>query len=587
MQRLYTTIITLIAAISMMAQGWPANYPGVMLQGFYWNSYANSKWAVLESQADELSQYFDLIWVPNSAYANALTENMGYHPVYWFDHKSAFGSEAELRSMINTFKQKGTGIIEDVVINHRVSVDGNWLNFPAEIWRGETYHLTAADICKDDESKNSGWNPTGALDTGANWDGARDLDHTSENVQKNVKGYLDFLLNDLGYVGFRYDMVSGYSPSFTGDYNVTAKPTYSVGEYWTDEGLPSIVNWVNGTKVDGVIQSAAFDFTMKWNINDAFSNGGNWSKLDNACLTTQSGLDRYSVTFVDNHDTGQNGHQPLYANVEAANAYILTMPGTPCVWLQHWMTSKNAIKKMIAVRKAAGLTNESEILKKGAEGNGYVLLVKGSNGNVLLLLGSPTAETNGYKLATEGTNYQLYVSEGVDLTKVKAVDKETNTFVAPDFCQVNDGEICAFFEAPSSWAIVKCWAWDGQGNYTGGSWPGAVCTKVGTNNSMVVWKWTWGKTYTGSNATSPTQIIFNNNDNGGQTRDLDFKNGGYYNHAGALQGVVTGIGGVKANSDRSSDKVYSLDGRLVRTNGSLDNLQKGVYIMNGKKYVLK
>jgi hypothetical protein len=33
------------------------------------------------------------------------------------------------------------------------------------------------------------------------------------------------------------------------------------------------------------------------------------------------------------------------------------------------------------------------------------------------------------------------------------------------------------------------------------------------------------------------------------------------------------------------DKVYSLDGRLVRTNGSLDNLPKGVYIINGKKYI--
>ena len=34
MHRLYTTIIALIATISMMAQGWPANYGGVMLQGF-------------------------------------------------------------------------------------------------------------------------------------------------------------------------------------------------------------------------------------------------------------------------------------------------------------------------------------------------------------------------------------------------------------------------------------------------------------------------------------------------------------------------------------------------------------------------
>ena len=72
--------------------------------------------------------------------------------------------------------------------------------------------------------------------------------------------------------------------------------------------------------------------------------------------------------------------------------------------------------------------------------------MKGTNGNVLLLLGSPTAETYGYKLATEGTNYQLYVSDGVDLSKVEAVDKESDSFVAPEFCQVNDGEICAFFD---------------------------------------------------------------------------------------------------------------------------------------------
>ena len=42
MHRLYTTIIALIATISMMAQGWPANYGGVMLQGFYWDSYDDS-----------------------------------------------------------------------------------------------------------------------------------------------------------------------------------------------------------------------------------------------------------------------------------------------------------------------------------------------------------------------------------------------------------------------------------------------------------------------------------------------------------------------------------------------------------------
>ena len=67
MRKLYSTLVLLFVAIATMAQGWPANYEGVMLQGFYWDGYADSKWTVLEKQADELSQYFNLIWVPTLA----------------------------------------------------------------------------------------------------------------------------------------------------------------------------------------------------------------------------------------------------------------------------------------------------------------------------------------------------------------------------------------------------------------------------------------------------------------------------------------------------------------------------------------
>ncbi|MBE6259344.1 MAG: starch-binding protein [Prevotella sp.] len=573
MKRLFTSIITFLATLPMLSQGWPAQYEGVMLQGFYWDSYADTNWANLESQADEMSQFFDLIWVPNSAYANSLTMNMGYHPVYWFDHKSAFGTEAQLRSMINTFKAKGTGMIEDVVINHRASVDGNWLNFPAETYKGVTYQLTAADICQDDEAKDNGYKPTGAKDTGENWGGARDLDHTGANVQKNVNAYLDFLMNDLGYVGFRYDYVKGFAAKYVGLYNKTAQPKFSVGECW-DGNKTVVTNWMNGTKQDGAIQSAAFDFPLKYYINDAFADG-KWSRLKDGCLADDDNYKRYAVTFVDNHDTGRFGECPLYANVEAANAFILTMPGTPCVWLSHWQAFKTAIKKLITVRKAVGVSNESTILSMQTESTGCTLMVQGSKGKILLLLGEVTTGGNdsSYKLVLEGTNYQLFVSGDVDLSALDDIHEDT--FVAPDFCVVNEGEICAFFEAPTSWTTVKCWAWDDKNNYTGGTWPGAACTKVGTNNDKNVWKWS----YSGTLTTQPTYIIFNNNNNGQQTADLDFKNGGYYNEAGALQGTVTGMEGITLPTSKQSAKIFTLDGRQVQNPG------RGIYIVNGKKYV--
>lgn len=589
MKRLFISIITLLATLPMLAQGWPEKYDGVMLQGFYWDSYTDTNWANLESQADEMSQFFNLIWVPNSAYANALSNNMGYHPVYWFDHKSAFGTEAQLRSMIQTFKAKGTGIIEDVVINHRASVDANWLNFPAETYKGVTYKLTAADICQDDESKDNGYNPTGAKDTGEAWGGARDLDHTSQNVQTNVKAYLDCLLNDLGYAGFRYDFVKGYGAQYVGLYNTTAKPQFSVGECWDNK--TTIVNWINGTKVNGVIQSAAFDFPTKYNINDVFATATNWSKLDNAALATDATYARYAVTFVDNHDTGRQDESPLYANVEAANAYILSLPGTPCVWLKHWQAYKTTIKKLILVRKAAGINNQSTIISKSAYADGYVLMVQGTNGKVALVLGHPQVDFNNaedqFREVVSGANFSLCVSRTVDTSALDDIKEET--FTAPDCCVVNDGETCAFFEAPTSYTNVKCWAWDSSNNYTGGSWPGVVCTKVGTNNGKNVWKWT----YTGTLTSQPSNIIFNWNNGGNQTSDLDFKNGGYYNEAGALQGVVTDIALPTATAvGNTLVRIYTVDGHLLRVlpagtsvPEALNELKHGIYLINNKKYV--
>ena len=84
MRRFYSTLLFCFVAITAMAQGWPKDYKGVMLQGFYWNSYADSKWTVLEKQADELSQFFDLIWVPQSGmtsdYYHSKNNSMGYDP---------------------------------------------------------------------------------------------------------------------------------------------------------------------------------------------------------------------------------------------------------------------------------------------------------------------------------------------------------------------------------------------------------------------------------------------------------------------------------------------------------------------------
>lgn len=617
MKHFFTLIFTLMGLpLGIMAQGWPANYGGVMLQGFYWDSYSDTQWTNLTSQADELSKYFNLIWVPQSGWCNSTTD-MGYYPRYWFKQNSAFGTEQELRTMISTFKAKGTGIIADVVVNHKNGVS-KWCDFANETVKGKntgkTYSVTwdntgYTQICNNDEANTATKSEAkgkikGAADTGLGDTGCRDLDHTNPTTQQNIKTYEDFLLNEMGYTGFRYDFVKGYDPQYIKMYNEASKPKFSVGEYWQgsvtaskkdDHPFGGVKDWVEATGKT----SAAFDFPMKYLIKGAF-NDGNWKLLaTNYTTSTLVGIEpQYAVTFIDNHDTGEphNNPDPLRANVEAANAYILALPGTPCIWISHWKPYKYTIKKCILARKIAGVTNTSSIIKSEGQDNGYVLIVKGNKGNVMLLLGSPTYDTTGYQLACEGLEFKYYVSNGLDISEVNSIKREDTGHVIPSFCTVNDGEVCAFFEQPASsnWkGDITCWAWDKSGNYTGGTWPGSKCEKVGTtSDGKTVWKWTWNGSYVkeksasaSTTASLPTGIIFTNkkagSDSGAQTLNMAFNNGNYYGD-NVTYGNATGISVIKANA-QTDESWYTIGG--TRLSGK--PTQKGVYIHQGKKVVVK
>lgn len=413
-----TAAVALTVSADAIAAGWPAKYEGVMLQGFYWDSYNDTKWTNLEAQADELSKYFKLIWIPNSAKA-ASNPGMGYDPVYWFtNHNSAFGTESQLRSMIKTFKQKGTGIIEDVVINHRSGAT-NWTDFPAETWNGQTWKIGTDGICCTDEVKDATGQakPTGAADTGEDFNGSRDLDHTNLNVQNNCKAYCKFLLEDMGYAGFRYDMVKGYSGEYTKIYNEYSQPEFSVGEYW-DGSYDAVAGWINATGKT----SAAFDFPCKYQINKAWAENDMTQLVWKANGTTNQpagmihfGYSQYAVTFVDNHDTYRDGSK-FTGNVPAANAFILMSPGTPCVFLPHYKQYKSEIQKLIDIRNAVGLHNNSAVRVLRSTKDCYMAEVTGSKGKVVIKIGSAQVSPDGYSnsdIKTSGNDYCVWTKTDV------------------------------------------------------------------------------------------------------------------------------------------------------------------------------
>ena len=445
MKKIYLTLIALLASINMFAQGWPANYSGVMLQGFSWDSYDYSQWTVLEKQADDMKGFIDLVWLPQSGKCIETTQVMGYKPYYYFNQNSSFGTEAELRSLIAKFKANGIDAIADVVVNHR-NTDG-WFTFPAETYNGVTYKMLPTDICKNDDggatakqATKDGVSLSNNNDEGQDWDGCRDLDHKSANVQKIIKAYLKFLKEDIGYTGFRYDMVKGFSGSHVADYNDATGVKFSVGEYW--DGNPSIINWINKTNK----KSAAFDFQFRYNVRDAVGvkdnkvvSAQNWSKLksDNNLMHDPT-YRQYAITFVENHDmqyrSADEQLDPLKRDTLAANAYMLAMPGTPCVFQPHWRAYKQEIKSMIEARKLAGITNMSNYTNKMAQTACFANETTGNKAKLIVVVGNNTkAYTPGadYAQILEGYHYRYYLSKSVETA----------------WCNIPSGEYEAGFKA--------------------------------------------------------------------------------------------------------------------------------------------
>lgn len=519
----YTLLISLIFSLffaftNLSAQA-PAQSDAVMLQGFYWDSNSATSWNKLYQISGDISGNFDIVWLPPSAFSSGGT---GYMPKQWSNQNSEWGTRSDLQRLIKALNANNCRAMADVVVNHRDGKTG-WMDFYTDDFGSYgSFTFTREDICYNDEAQSSAsvpanQKPSGAADTGENFDGARDLDHTKTHVQNAVKAYLQWMRNEMGFDGWRYDMVKGFSGSYINGYNAAGGAYLSVGEYW-DGQYDAVWNWINATGKS----SAAFDFPMKY---AALNNGlasGNYAAMawsDNGTMRP-AGLihslqsSRYAVTFVDNHDTYRDASK-YTGDVLKAYAFILSAPGIPCVFYPHWNTYKTDINNMIKARKSVGLTSESSVEVQHTAGY-YKAWSVGTCGEMLTYIGSWSEDPTqfGYARACYGNGWAMYTKvtstacgdehqQGLD----NAVNPESNSF----------SSIVITAMMPAAWTAPKIHVWNkGTDNkqITTAAWPGDLMTQVEGNKFTIA--------LSGFTETTEVGIVFNNGaaTNALQTIDL-------------------------------------------------------------------
>lgn len=415
------------------AVGVPAEYEGVMLQAFYWESqkltkYSNTKYTTLiNNYVDEIGTNFDLVWMPPSGQGGGV----GYYTKCYSNLYSDWGSKEDLKDLIARLHAKDCKVLADIVINHAASTNGWAKNFATNTFGDYgRFTLTSKHICAGDEAFTADNSDSknlehGAADTGTNDGGCRDLDHTNTYVQDMCKAYTQWMINQIGFDGFRYDMTLGYAGMYLSMYNLASKPFFSVSEHWESLGT------IKSHLIAANYNTLAFDFPMKYKFND-WKGGSNYSYLRNPGLRSAK-LSKYAVTFIDNHDTFERsdnqsgeflGYNVTLSNkkrqIIEANAYLLMMPGVPCVFWPHWYTFREDINRLIAIRKQVGIHSESEVKNETAGTNKYEATIVGHRGRAILRMGSArsTDTPEGFTLTLQGDNFDIYTSESTPVDNV-------------------------------------------------------------------------------------------------------------------------------------------------------------------------
>lgn len=403
----------------------------VMFQTFGWDEYQQPRIAAAGglynyylNQADYLNEAgFDMLWFPPPSQS---TGGVGYLPTRLYNFsQTSWGSEAQLKAMLDKYNALQMYPIADIVVNHRNGTT-SWTDFTEPEWGCEA-------ICYNDDggylqsADYDGCRPSGGNDTGDDFSGSRDLDHTSTVVQEGVKEYLD-RLKTLGYKGWRWDVAKGFSAYYFGMYNNHSQPYYSVGEYW-DGNADTLINWINGADQT----TGAFDFALYYTFSGAFKTksfgalnaGGRMPGL-----AGRSGYDDKAVTFLDNHDTFVHDSYTDDYDVEMAYAYTLTHPGIPIVFGPHYYGGtwskdgksrtygdhQEAINKLVAVRKQNGINAWSQvnIYQAGSTYEAHISPSYGAEATVAVKLGADLSAPLGDWIENaSGNNYKVWSKKAI------------------------------------------------------------------------------------------------------------------------------------------------------------------------------
>lgn len=300
----------------------------VILQGFNWISHKDNKhYNHIKNKLIGRIKKMNItkIWLPPSSKSR---DPEGYYPIDYYDHNSAYGTKDELKALVDTCRENNINVMGELIC---------WYDFCGHNRTPYKFNDVEYDIHSD----------------------------------SLYDAYEDYLLHmkAIGFTDIRLDFLKSKECYNLGLYVSNLKSVQDlnfIGEYWTSMNYEGdyLLNSQNNHRqqiVDYIDKTQGrfdmFDFTLKGVLQEALNKQEYWRLCDERNLVpgVNGWYSSNAVTFIDNHDTlGQ--HLWAFSNnkdvVIAGYAYILTHPGTPCIYYDHFYELEWELHKLCEIRNA-------------------------------------------------------------------------------------------------------------------------------------------------------------------------------------------------------------------------------------------